>query len=45
MQGDTITGTLKVHAGKNVEQSRFTAKRTAPGKLDLGAVPEATPVL
>jgi hypothetical protein len=45
MQGDTITGTLKVHAGKNVEQSRFTAKRTAPGKLDLGAVAEATPVL
>ena len=45
IQGDTINGTLKVHAGKSVEQARFTAKRTAAGKLDLGAAAEATPVL
>jgi hypothetical protein len=44
IQGDAITGTLKVHAGKSVEQTRFTAKRTAPGKLDLGAL-DLTPVL
>jgi hypothetical protein len=37
VQGDTINGTLRVHAGKKVEQAVFTAKRTAPGKLDLGS--------
>jgi hypothetical protein len=37
VQGDTIKGTLRVHAGKKVEQAVFTAKRTAPGKLDLGS--------
>jgi methylase of polypeptide subunit release factors len=37
LQGDTMNGTLRVHAGKKVEQAVFTAKRTAPGKLDLGS--------
>jgi hypothetical protein len=37
LQGDTISGTLRVHAGKKVDQASFTAKRTSPGKLDLGA--------
>ncbi|MPZ45413.1 MAG: methyltransferase domain-containing protein [Betaproteobacteria bacterium] len=37
LQGDTINGTLRVHAGKKVDQAVFTAKRTAPGKLDLGS--------
>jgi len=43
VQGDTITGTVRVHAGKKVDQAQFTAKRTAAGKLDLGAVPAASP--
>ena len=37
VQGDTITGTVRVHAGKKVDEAAFSAKRTAPGKLDLGA--------
>lgn len=37
LQGDTLTGTVRVHAGKKVDQASFTARRTAPGKLDLGA--------
>ena len=37
VQGDTINGTLRVHAGKKVDQALFTAKRVAPGKIDLGA--------
>jgi hypothetical protein len=37
VQGDTINGTLRVHAGKKVDQAVFTAKRMAPGKIDLGA--------
>jgi Methyltransferase domain len=45
VQGDTISGTLRVHAGKKVDQSPFTARRTSPGKLDLGAALPATPVL
>lgn len=36
VQGDTIAGTVRVHAGKKVDQASFTARRTAPGKLDLG---------
>jgi hypothetical protein len=42
VQGDTISGTLRVHANKKVEQSVFTAKRTAPGKIDLSAIALAT---
>jgi hypothetical protein len=45
LQGDTINGTLRVHAGKKVDQAVFTAKRTAPGKLDLGASLPSAPVL
>ena len=45
VQGDTISGTLRVHAGKKVDQTTFTARRTAAGKLDLGASLPATPVL
>jgi hypothetical protein len=45
VQGDTINGTLRVHAGKKVDQATFTARRTAPGKLDLGASLPPTPVL
>jgi len=46
VQGDTIAGTVRVHKGKKVDQAQFTAKRTAAGKLDLGAVPSASaPVL
>jgi hypothetical protein len=45
IEGDTITGTLKVHAGKQVEQARFTAKRSAPGKIDLGALEATTPAM
>ena len=37
VQGDTINGVLRVHAGKQVQQAPFTAKRTAPGKVDPGA--------
>lgn len=39
VEGDTITGTLRVHAGKKVDQAPFTAKRLAPGKLDLSLAP------
>jgi hypothetical protein len=45
LQGDTINGTLRVHAGKKVDQAVFTAKRTAPGKLALGASLPSAPVL
>jgi hypothetical protein len=45
LQGDTINGTLRVHAGKKVDQAVFTAKRTAPGQLDLGASLPSAPVL
>jgi methylase of polypeptide subunit release factors len=44
VQGDTINGTLRVHAGKKVDQATFSAKRTGPGKLDLGASLPALPV-
>jgi methylase of polypeptide subunit release factors len=37
IQGDAINGTLRVHAGKKVDQAVFTAKRTAAGKIELGA--------
>ena len=37
VQGDAINGTLRVHAGKKVDQAVFSAKRLAPGKIDLGA--------
>jgi hypothetical protein len=39
VQGDTINGTLRVHAGKKVDQAVFSAKRVAPGKIELGARP------
>jgi methylase of polypeptide subunit release factors len=39
VQGDTINGTLRVHAGKRVDQTVFSAKRVAAGKIDLGALP------
>ena len=45
LQGDTISGTVRVHAGKKVDQSTFTAKRTGAGKLDLGASLMPAPVL
>ncbi len=35
VQGDTLTGTVRVHAGKKVDQAQFSAKRVAPGKIDL----------
>jgi methylase of polypeptide subunit release factors len=41
VQGDTINGTLRVHAGKRVDQTVFTAKRIAPGKIELSALPNA----
>src|SRR5262245_87236 len=37
VQGDAINGTLRVHAGKKIDQAVFTAKRLAPGKIELGA--------
>jgi len=40
VEGDTITGTLRVHAGKKVDQAPFTARRLAPGKLDLSFAPD-----
>ena len=43
VQGDTMNGTVRVHAGKKVDQAVFTAKRVAPGKIELGAE-QATPV-
>lgn len=43
VQGDTISGTLRVHAGKKVEQAVFNAKRTAPGKIDLSMAQPAPP--
>jgi hypothetical protein len=45
LQGDTMTGTVRVHAGKKIDQAAFTAKRTAAGKLDIGASLPAAPVL
>ena len=39
VQGDTINGILRVHAGKKIDQATFTAKRSAPGKIELGALP------
>lgn len=39
VEGDTITGTLRMHAGKKVDQVPFTAKRTATGKIDISAAP------
>ena len=39
VQGDTINGTLRVHSGKRVDQAVFTAKRLAPGKIDLSGSP------
>jgi methylase of polypeptide subunit release factors len=36
IHGDTIDGIVRVHAGKKVAQAPFTARRTGPGKLDLG---------
>lgn len=39
VEGDTITGTLRVHAGKKVDQVPFTAKRTAAGKIDIASTP------
>jgi len=44
VQGDAITGIVRVHAGKKVDQATFTAKRTSQGKLDLGQA-EPVPVL
>jgi hypothetical protein len=45
VEGDTITGTLRVHAGKKVDQVPFTAKRTAAGKMEIssavGRIPAA----
>ena len=41
VQGDTINGTLRVHAAKRVDQAVFTAKRVAPGKIDLGGASPA----
>jgi methylase of polypeptide subunit release factors len=38
VQGDTITGTVRVHAGKKLDQAQFTAKRVAPGKIELSAL-------
>lgn len=43
VQGDSINGTLRVHAGKKVDQAGFTAKRVAPGRIELGQA-EATTV-
>jgi hypothetical protein len=40
VEGDTIIGILRVHAGKKVEQAPFTARRLAPGKLDLSSAPD-----
>jgi len=37
--GDTITGMLRTHAGKKVDQAPFTAKRTVPGKMEISAAP------
>ena len=46
IQGDAINGTLRVHAGKKVDQTVFTAKRTAPGKIEIGSAPVSpTPVM
>ena len=42
VQGDTINGTLRVHAGKKVDQAAFTAKRVAPGKIELGQAQATT---
>lgn len=42
VQGDTISGALRVHANKKVEQAVFTAKRVAPGKIDLSAIDPPT---
>lgn len=41
VEGDTINGTLRVHAGKKVEQFPFTARRTAAGKFDISSAGDA----
>lgn len=42
--GDTISGTVRVHAGKTVEQAPFTAQRTKMGKLEITSAPAADAV-
>ena len=37
IQGDAISGTLHLRAGNKVEQTVFTAKRIAPGRIEIGA--------
>ena len=37
VQGDAMNGTLRIHAGKKVDQAVFSAKRLAPGKIEFGA--------
>lgn len=38
--GDTISGTVRIHAGKTVEQAPFSAKRTRMGKLEITSAPQ-----
>ena len=45
LQGDTLTGTVRVHAGKKVDQAQFTAKRAAPGKMEITGLAEPLPAL
>ena len=45
VQGDIITGTVRVHAGKKVDQAQFTAKRTAPGKMEITGLTESVSAL
>ncbi len=42
--GDTISGTVRIHVGKTVEQAPFTAKRTGKGKVDITSAPDTAPV-
>ena len=41
VSGDTLSGTVRIHAGKTVEQAPFTAKRTRMGKLEIASALEA----
>jgi hypothetical protein len=41
VNGDTISGTVRVHAGKTVEQAPFSARRTAKGKMEIAEASDA----
>jgi len=45
VQGDTMTGTVRIHTDKDVKQTSFTATRVAPGKMIIGEAARARAAL